>query len=87
VVIIVKQRLVITVIDPIITELVVEFPIVIIEVEFGLVIVIRIELMVIIGIIIAEFPIVVIEVVIIINPKLIIVGILIVIIVELEQSR
>jgi len=84
VVIIVKQRLVITVIDPIITELVIEFPIVIIEVEFGLVIVIRIELMVIIGIIIAEFPIVVIEVVIIINPKLIIVGILIVIIVELE---
>lgn len=83
-VIIVKQRLVITVIDPIITELVIEFPIVIIEVEFGLVIVIRIELMVIIGIIIAEFPIVVIEVVIIINPKLIIVGILIVIIVELE---
>jgi len=87
VVIIVKQRLVITVIDPIITELVIEFPIVIIEVEFGLVVVIRIELMVIIGIIIAEFPIVVIEVVIIINPKLIIVGILIVIIVELEQSR
>jgi len=84
VVIIVKQRLVITVIDPIITELVIEFPIVIIEVEFGLVVVIRIELMVIIGIIIAEFPIVVIEVVIIINPKLIIVGILIVIIVELE---